>query len=40
MLQDQNSINNPKILKNLWASKQRKIIELYMNKISSLTGKY
>jgi len=40
MLQDQNSINNPKIIKNLWATKQRKIFELYLNKISSPTGKY
>lgn len=40
MLQDQNNSNNPKIINNLWASKQRKIFELYMNKISSLTGTY
>jgi len=38
MLQDQNCYNNPRILNNLWSLKQKKIFELYMNKISPLTG--
>ncbi|KAG4093041.1 chelatase [Neocallimastix lanati (nom. inval.)] len=38
MLQDQNCYNNPRILNNLWSLKQKKIFELYMNKISPLTA--